>query len=80
MCFNLVAMENNDMIVFVDKQTIIFSCTKGQALCGSHAVVDLPPLQGKNLKVEIAVISEIIVILYQTQHGSMMMDVSRDFM
>jgi len=49
--FLFLFMKNDDMTMFVDRLNykIYTSCTKGQALCGSHAFVNISLSQSNNL-------------------------------
>ncbi|KAE8991690.1 hypothetical protein PR001_g21155 [Phytophthora rubi] len=68
-------------IVYYDESNYNLYCKRmqGRALKGKRAIVKLPPSKGKNLQIQCAVSTEVGLLHYETQRGSIKMEENAAF-
>ncbi|RAW35362.1 hypothetical protein PC110_g8337 [Phytophthora cactorum] len=74
-------MDAGDIIVYYDETNYNVYCkrSQGRVKKGERATVGLPPSKGAKLQVQCAVSSDLGLVHYRLQWGSIRMDVSADF-
>ncbi|KAG2990279.1 hypothetical protein PC128_g19252 [Phytophthora cactorum] len=74
-------MDAGDIIVYYDETNYNVYCkrSQGRAKKGERATVGLPPSKGAKLQVQCAVSSDLGLVHYRLQWGSIRMDVNADF-
>uniref|UniRef100_H3GWB3 Tc1-like transposase DDE domain-containing protein n=1 Tax=Phytophthora ramorum TaxID=164328 RepID=H3GWB3_PHYRM len=74
-------MDEGNFIVYYDETNINVYCkrSQGRAKQGERATVVLSPSMGANLQVQCAVSTEVGLVHYRLERGSIRMDVNADF-
>ncbi|RLN95578.1 hypothetical protein BBJ28_00020190 [Nothophytophthora sp. Chile5] len=68
-------------VIYYDETNFNLYCkrSQGRAIKGKRAVVTLPPSKGNNLQIQCAVSTEVGLLYYTKQRGSIQMEVNAEF-